>query len=405
MGGKFVNTKHKQTIDTLVSGLQDILKNPYYKWSSRSATIVTYFNRNVEKSTLDEGAKVEQMAYGPNSPIKYNKIKDFYIYGIEQIAISIENGDFGAEASPVSGEGIILPNTITPYPGDYFYINYTKDDIIFSITGVSHDTLEDGANIYKINYEMDTICKKDLDLNIADTYQMMLNNEGTKFNTIIRSEKYDFIERLDGVRAYLREHFIDVFYSGRIQSFCYLFNMRRFYDPYMIEFLIKNEILQDTDDYIFIDHQLPLPRSFSVDYDRTIFRCFEIEDFKNIDRYRYKAIGRYIQSKTSIFSNRPEDYWKVDFKFIKQEEEIYKPIPCFNHNFVHGIMTNTLFEEELSVYNIPIKYVNGIPLDNHDIDHLEYLEFADNPTLFYILPIIILCIDRIISKMMLKPEN
>ena len=55
--GKFINTEHRDNIDSLVVGLKDILKNPYYKWNDKSGTAVTYFNQNKEASTLDESSK------------------------------------------------------------------------------------------------------------------------------------------------------------------------------------------------------------------------------------------------------------------------------------------------------------------------------------------------------------
>lgn len=406
MAGKFVNTKHPDSINKLVTGLQDVIKNPYYVWSNRTPTVVTYYNRNVEKSTLDEAAKIEQAPYGNNSPNTFNMIKDFFIYGIEQIQIQVENGDFGAEGGQINGEGFILPNTITPYPGDYFVINYTKDDIVFKVTGVTHDTLEDESNIYKFTYELDSIDIGDLKLNIGDTYNMMVNNVGTKFNTVIRSEKYEFIKVLDNVRSYLREHFIAVFYSDRIQSFSYLYNMRRFYDPYMVQFLIDTNILKDNDDYIYISHVLSKDSSFLLNYDRSIFKCFEDEDFKNIRRYKSNAIGRYINTRTDIFENRSEDYWEIDFNYFKLEGEAYGIIPCISEELITGIETKKLYDDEkYSIYNIIIKYVNEMNVTDKDVDTLKFFEYSDNVTLFYALPLVIYCIDNIIRKMMVKQDK
>lgn len=405
MAGKFVNTKHSETINTLVDGLQDILKNPYYMWSDKHGTITTYYNRNIEKSTLDEGAKIEQSSYGHDSPIVYNKINEFYIYGIERIQVSIEKDEFGASSADITGEGIVLPNTIVPYPGDYFAINYTKENVMFKVTGVTHDTLETGANIYKFTYELCSIDESDLHINLGDTYQMMINNVGTSFNPIIRSEKYDFIKELDSVRSYLREHFVAVFYSDRIQSFSFYFNMRRFYDPYMVEFIRNTDLLKDIDNYIYVTQQLSLPSKFILDYKRSIFRCFETRDFKNIRRYSHNAIGRFITSKTDIFSNRPEDYWSVDFKYTQLEGEVWGVIPCFAEELFTGIEEKIIYTNEYSIYNIIIKYINGIDLDNDDIESLKFMEYADNPTLFYALPLIIFCLDDIITRMMVKSDN
>ena len=405
MAGKFVNTKHSDSINSLVKGVQDVIKNPYYVWANTSPTIVTYYNRNVEKSTLDEAAKIEQSPYGNNSPNVFNKIKDFFIYGLEKVQVQIENGEFGAEAGQIAGEGVILPNTIIPYPGDYFTIPYTKDDIVFRVTGVTHDTLEDESNIYKINYELDTLEKDDLKLNIGDSYQMMVNNIGTGFNPIIRSEKYELIKTLDNLRSYLREHFVAIFYSGRIQSFSYLYNMRRFYDPYMVQFIKDTDLLKDNDEYIYVTHQLTLDSSFLLNYDKSIFSCFENEDFRNIRKYKSNAIGRYIDSKTDIFHNRPEDYWMIDFNYNKFEGDVYGIIPCYSEELFTGIEEGVLYDNEYAIYNIIIKYIRGISITDKDVNDLKFLEYSDNVSLFYALPMIIFCLDRYIQKMMVKPNK
>lgn len=407
MAGKFTNTKHTDTINSLVDGMKGRINNPHYLFTNKSSTVVTYYNTNTELSTLDEASKLQQIPYGNNSPTKYNLIKDFLLYGIEQIQIQMENGDFGAEAGEISGEATLLPNTITPYPGDYFTIKYVKDDVIFRVTGITHDTLDDDVNIYKINYELDTISKKDIiEKNIADKYQMVANNSGTSLNTVIKSEKFDFAKKLDGIASYLREHYIALFYNDRIQSFSYLFNMRRFYDPYMVEFLKENRILDGTENYIYIGHQIPKSSRFTLDYSKSLFRCFETSDFDNIRRYKSDAIGRYIDSDTTtIFNSRPEEYWAIDLNFITAEGEIFGVLPCFDEELFTGIEDSQLFNGEKSIYNIIIKYVNNIDLDDDDIENLKFLEYQNNITLFYAIPLLIYCIDCMIKKLMAKCDK
>ena len=79
----------------------------------------------------------------------YWEIKDFMIYGIEQIAVQMTNDDFGPTASEIEGEAIILPNTIIPYVGDYFNIDYTDEKLLFRITDATPDTLENGSTLQK----------------------------------------------------------------------------------------------------------------------------------------------------------------------------------------------------------------------------------------------------------------
>ena len=45
-------------------------------------------------------------------------------------------GDFGLESSEVTGEAVILPNTIIPYVGDYFRLYQIDKPYLFSVTKV-----------------------------------------------------------------------------------------------------------------------------------------------------------------------------------------------------------------------------------------------------------------------------
>ena len=121
--------------------------------------------------------------------------------------------------------------------------------------------------------------------------------------------------------------------------------------------------------------------------------------------YQYKAIGRFIDSPTSIFGNRPEQYWKVDFKFTDLEGNMFGILPCFKDEFIPSIIEDELFDDENSIYNIIIKFIHNHSLTDEDIDQLKYLEYMNNPILFYTIPLIIFCLDRIISRLMIKNDK
>ena len=402
MAGKFTNTTHSDNINKLVDGLQNVIKNPYYKWNTQSPTITTYFNQNVEMSTLDEASKLQYSPMGEDSPTYYNEIKNFYIYGLERIQLQVDNGDFGAESDTIEGEAIILPNTITPYPGDYFKINYIKENMMFRVISVTPDTLEDGANIYKISYKVDSSLDHDEDINVKDSYNMILNNVGTKFNPIIRSEKYDLIEELDNFLVSLKNYYKSLFYSERVQSFVFIHNGLHFYDPSMVEFLSKNGLMEGDDEYVYITHQLPMPSTFPLQYKKTFFRCLEKMDFKNLSRYKFNAIARAILSDTSIFGSRPEDYFQVDFDYNVTETQLFGVLPCFNDEFVTNLIDGELFDNntKLSVYNLIIKFVHGIDVAQSDLDALDNLDLNNNITLFYAIPCIIFCIEAYIKGLL-----
>ena len=118
-----VNVSHKEVVQSVANFQNDLLKNPYYLFNDQKAHIVDYFNLNTKKSTLDQALKIPYSNLGINSPLRFNYIHKMYLYGLSRIATNLEMGDFGLESSEVTGEAIVLPNTITPYPGDYFIVS------------------------------------------------------------------------------------------------------------------------------------------------------------------------------------------------------------------------------------------------------------------------------------------
>ena len=199
--GKFTDTKYVQTIDNLVDATKDKINNPYYIFSDKKPTKVTYYSQNVEKSTLDEASGLYSAHVGRDSPFKFNKINDFLLYGLAKINVDLDVGDFGTESSPINGDCIILPNTITPRPGDFFAVPYIKETVLFKVNRVNHDTLNSGANIYTLEYTLElTDALDNIEAQVEKTFKFLVSNTGTEFkitNGVIAEEDVkDTYERI-----------------------------------------------------------------------------------------------------------------------------------------------------------------------------------------------------------------
>ena len=139
MAGKFI--KNSSMLSTapnfIVSNVKSSINNPYYLFNNSSASICTYYNINTTMTTLDEATRGNYAEISPESPIRYNKISGFYIYGINRIDPSMEVGEFGLETSGIQDDAMILPNTIIPYPGDFFVLDQIEKQYLFKVTAVN----------------------------------------------------------------------------------------------------------------------------------------------------------------------------------------------------------------------------------------------------------------------------
>lgn len=412
--GNFINTRYKDTVSAITEISKDILKNPYYLYNDKKSCNTTYYHINKEKSTLDEAARIPYADLGPECPFRFNVIKDFFIYGVDKAQLSLEYGDQGLESGEIGGEAIILPNTITPYPGDYFEIDHITDDTwLFRVNDVQKDTLDDGANIWKISYRLThTDNSKIVGLvDSGDKYTMIVNNLGTSYNPIIKSDKYKLLEVVDNICVELKRYFRELFYSEKVQTFIFVGTYQDyFYDPYMIEFIVRNGILKHSEskEYMYIDHKLPLPATFSIDYNKTFFHSFEMKDKNHLLFSQVESTADYIENIVSIFHSRPEDYFQMNYKvyqYDKRPTEYIKShsvIQCFPYSVVDAIAKNGKFkEDEFLIYNIFIKYFNDKDITEEDLNCIDRIDYNDSMEIFYMVPLLIFCLEQFAKNTLL----
>ena len=247
-------------------------------FNDKKGTPVDYYNINSNRSTLDNGLKIEYNIHDKNSPFRFNLIHNFYLYGINQMSLSLDNGEFGVVSSDISGEAIILPDTITPYPGDNFVINHIKQRYRFTVTSVNLDTFDNGANYWKIEYTLEQASEDKIKPLVVQEYNFVSGNVGTQFTPVILQSKYNVCKKLDDISVALKKLFKGLYFNDKVQTytFVYLYRVSQtnmnsdfFYDPYMIEFCIRNKILENSgDQYDFIDHKTTLRPEFPIKYGR-----------------------------------------------------------------------------------------------------------------------------------------
>lgn len=385
---KFTNTEYKKTVDSLSYASKEKLNNPYYPFIQQKPTSVDYYNQNGEISTADPGMEQVYSQLGPNSPIRYNLIKGFLLYGLNQATVNYDVSEWGLESEPIEGEALILPNTIVPRPGDFFFINYTSEKALFRINSVTRDTLDNGSNIFKCEYKLtipDGPCR--IDEQVVDTFEFMVNNVGTDFKSIIRSTDYKIIEQLEMILISMSEYYNELFFDPRVQSYIYRYNGSLMYDPYMVEFLIRNKVLVNEKESCFVSHQMTVPKTFSIDYAKTLFHSIEIGD-KNDIKDLLVGTATQIKDINSLFATRREPYYSVsyfnDFYYITK-------FNIFRSDVIKHCKDNEYYDKSSkdSIYNIWVAFFNdkNRVISDKMINFIENIDYAMSQELFYTIPI------------------
>lgn len=396
----FINTNYTDAIKAFTQTHLDLLDNPMYKFNDKNATIVDYYNKDINLSTLDEVSGLEYDTIGEDCPSKFSLIKDAILYGIEKIQLHYDiHEEDGVYADDIIGDAYVLPGTFEPQVGDYFVIKYLKEKILFVVTEVQIDTLDNGNNFYKISYKDEHIGQSRIDslhkFNLTDdSYRMLIDNVGTNMKVIIKETDYDFVANIEANTLALKEYYKQLFFKNPIQTFTYKNNDFHIYDPYLIEFMIRNKTLAGTNDYVYIDHAMNVWTTFGIDYDHTFFRAVELKDKEKANKCNTIGVGVIVKDQLSLLSTRLEDYFYMDYRVDNYAP--YSPkievIPnVLIDNIITGQFDNTKFPE---FYKLIFDYFNDIKFTTEDLKLLDNIDFAETKDLFYIIPIIIFILEK-----------
>ena len=395
---QFFNTTQKDIITKLKDNNTEMLKNSYFtSVNNKRATIVDFINVNTDESTLDEGSKLSFSSNGEESPIKYDMIKDLFLYDVPQADVNLQNGDFGLESDSIEGEALIPPNIFVPVVGAFFYLKNTKNPGLFKVNNVNVDTLENGANYYKISYKLD---KKDIhlvDKQIINEFVFMVDKVGTLFKPLVLKSDYDIGLKLEKALNGLTEYYKSLFFSDRVDTFILYLNEKPFYDPQLIEFITKNRLMEFGDRFVFIEQKIQVPSLFYVEYMKSFFRCIEERKFNNEKLPVVQAVGRFIEDPLSILSMRHEYYYIMNYL---NEINTYSIkdyiINTFSPLLMEKIKTSTLTQG--SYTNIIIKFLNNSEITMDDILTLDDINYKQSIELFYNIPILIYIIKDMVEK-------
>lgn len=399
MAGKFIHTTNlKQDMpDLLTQTVKDRLNNPYYLFNNLDGSTCTYYNLNTTMTTLDEATRANYSEISANSPLRFNKINNFLIYGIDKLEPGLDITDFGLEGSDIQGDAIVLPKTIIPYPGDLFSLNQLKKSYLFRVTAVNPNTLDTGAVMYRINYYLAyTDGTVDILPQVVKEYNFSATNYGSNFGCLIESSVASEAAEIERYTIMLKDYYIQLFYDNKIQSFSYLRNGRlKCYDPYLIEFMIRNSILQGSTEYIFVSQQVYLSSTFSVDYDRTFFSALEEKD---LTKHYCKTAGNLYKctQKLSLLYAYPQDYYCMEYAHLNTHMHIFD---IFNDpKFLDKI--RDCQEHNNVLKDIIIRYFNNIPIDKTILNRLKHVDYMENDELYYLIPLVIYCMEKNIETLL-----
>lgn len=346
--GKFID--ESIFINQNITKFEDRLNSQYSRVLESKPMYSTYYHISNNETSVDIGFKDTERILGKNSSVRFHEIKNFPIYGINEMQLSLDTEDEGLNTN-YDGDGVILQNTIKPLPGDVFILTHMRNKVIFLVTTVEYDTIKSN-NYYKIGYTIlsidDTEYLNDLERQTVEKYTCNIKNIGTDEKAIIRDDIYDIINDMVTLKQDIINKYKMLFYNRKFNSFMIPVDNVLVYDRALNNFIQSNTIMNSDDDYetIMLSNE-DNDNSFLFEYELSFFRAIE-KNNKAIVKSEYKYILYKSVDPTSIFS-----YYRQPVRTIRYSggNETY-----INESILRGIGTGSITEEPL--YDIIIKYFN-----------------------------------------------
>ena len=372
MGFKF---DEKLLVNNNIFKYEDKLNSAFTRFLETTPTYVTYYNINSVESTVDLGFSNVDKILGSESPIRYSEVKNLPIYGMEAIQLDIDESDEGMDSS-YDGELIILPDTITPYPDDFFILEHKGYNFLFRVTAVNYDTIKSN-NFYKISFTIKYVTEEDSKkiLNqVTEKFTCIVGNIGTEDRCIIEDGVYELLQRMKYLYSEICERYKMFFYNKKYNVIMYYDaeEMLGIYDRYVNMFIQKHGLFYDKETHraIYLNNE-DETCCFPIEYDNSLFKVFEAR--KKIKRYPYNNFKiQEIKNIYSVFKYYSAKVYSVRFKGGSVE--------YFPHQIIDAMVSGNVPDKTAeSVFpfdeadRLIVKYMNDQidSIHNLDFDSLE----------------------------------
>lgn len=374
------------------------LNSQLTRFLDKSPVFVTYYHVNVNETTTDEGFRDIESIIGNRSPLRFQKIENFPMYGLDQVVLAIQDSEQGLDTE-YSSEAVILPNTIKPLQNDIFKINHVKGSFLFRVTEVQYDNIRPD-NYYKINFRFEWLDdeKADkLDEQVEENFSCILQNIGTEENCLIQEDYYKQLKLIDDMFNDMVKTYKILFYNERYNCFLWeRLDGYKIYDPFQTVFFNNHKLLNNKADYStimlsegFNDHKRKLK------YERSIYRCFERRDTKLLSEFKYHTIPGTYKKDSSFARWNDQSIMIVEIPSPQDDsatESLLTPdiINTFKMNgptdskYVE-LMQKFIRNESMTIYDIPTNL------------NEELIKLDANEEVFFFTPILMYIIQTVVN--------
>lgn len=393
----YIINEQKMVEDTTFQ-FENSFKSPTARFIDTTPVFVTYYHVDTDNTTVDEGFLDVASVIGHRSPIRFNKIENFPLYGMDQIVLNIAEDDQGLDTT-WDGDGIVLPKTIKPVPNDFFVIPTLKDYYIFRVTNIQYDTVMPD-NYYKIEFKLEYIDStklEEIEKQVLEEHICVLENIGTETNCIIEKSSYQKIKEIEKMYAEIKDLYMAMFYNDRHNVFlCEIEDGKLLYDPLQTYFINIHKLFNNKNDLstIILTDQYDDPKR-KYKYAKSVYRFLETRDMKLLSMFKYTTRPGTSIRESSFRKWHDRNIEVLDTPMVIPDESN----SIFSRDYMEAIKLNAPVESEYA--SLIQRYLRSEKLTIKDISmelDTELIYLNNSIEVFFFTPFIMYIIRDIIEK-------
>ena len=288
---RIINVEKSQYLNDNIEIYTKNKVGQYSKFLDKNPLFVTWFHINQNESRTDVGTGGVKYDLGPKSPFRYNQINGLPTYNIPELKPDASFEENGYDVDIEISDGVLLPGTFQPTPGDYLLIKLPNTiEFLFLVNNFSYNTIQ--SNDYylysaHLKYTGTNLIEK-FGNQIVEVYETIFENIGTDDKCFLLKEDIPKIKDIGKLFLDMREAYYNNFFDPDTGTFvCRNNTISRddswFYDKYVERFIMDSDLYYSENDA----YSIMLP-------------C---NDFENSDMRRL-----YMQSLFYAVLNRSTDY-------------------------------------------------------------------------------------------------
>lgn len=393
----YIINEQKMVEDTTFQ-FENRFKSPTARFIDTTPVFVTYYHVDMDNTTVDEGFLDVASVIGHRSPIRFNKIENFPLYGMDQIVLNIAEDDQGLDTT-WDGDGIVLPKTIKPVPNDFFVIPTLKDYYIFRVTNIQYDTIMPD-NYYKIEFKLEYIDStklEEIEKQVLEEHVCVLENIGTETNCIIEKSSYQKIKEIENMYAEIKDLYMAMFYNDRHNVFlCEIEDGKLLYDPLQTYFVNIHKLFNNKNDLstIILTDQYDDPKR-KYKYAKSVYKFLETRDMKLLSMFKYTTRPGTSIRESSFRKWHDRNIEVLDIPMVIPDDSN----SIFSRDYMEAIRLNAPVESEYA--SLIQRYLRSEKLTIKDISmelDTELIYLNNSIEVFFFTPFIMYIIRDIIEK-------